>query len=439
VLLIVLDTARADALGVSGSANAHTPHMDQLAREGVVFTHARSTSAWTVPAHGSLFTGLYPSNHGAHHEHPRLDSGQVTLAELLAGSHQNAGFSENSFLQRANGYAQGFGHFEEVWRERKNWREPPGTLEKIRRWLAERDREREFFVFVNLMTPHLPYDPPERYEKKFVPAEASKHLVRQMRTLGDQHAQLFMTGDLALSTQAFEVLRGLYLADVAYTDEQVGEIIAMLRSEGVLDETLVVVVGDHGENIGDHQLMEHQFSLNETLLRVPMIVRLPDAFPPGDRSDAPIQLVDLVPTVIDLIGVGRGHLDDLDGESLVGDGPPPTRPVLAEYMRPVMQRDVYKKVNPFFDFGRFDRRLKSLQIGRLKLIVSDHGQSELYDLKSDPGETTDLASERPEELAFLRDQLESWTGGSWKPGQRGSLRGIDEETERELRALGYIQ
>ena len=115
VLLIVLDTTRADALGVSGSANTHTPHMDQLAREGVVFTHARSTSAWTVPSHGSLFTGLYPSNHGAHHEHPRLDSGQVTLAEILTGSHQTAvsrrtrSFSGPTATPRDSGISKRFG------------------------------------------------------------------------------------------------------------------------------------------------------------------------------------------------------------------------------------------------------------------------------------------------------------------------------------------
>jgi len=438
VLLIVMDTTRADALGVSGSAAAATPHLDALAAEGTVYTHARTTSAWTVPSHGSLFTGLYPSNHGAHHEHPRLEADAQTLAEILSRTHQTAAFSENSFIQKGNGYAQGFHHFEEAWRERTGWSEPPPTLERARSWLSERDADRPFFLFINLMTPHLPYDPPPRHRERHVGADTPASVTDSLRNLGDGAAQRYMMGSLELGEQAFGVLRSLYLADVSYTDEQVGDIVEMVRSEGLLDETLVIVVGDHGENLGDHQLMEHQFSLNETLLRVPMILRLPGTVSVGERSDAPVQLVDVLPTVMDALGSEDDDFGSLDGRSLLRELPR-SRPVLAELMLPVMQRRSYFKIDPSFDFGRFDRRLKSIQIGRWKLIASEGGGEELYDLDADPGETTNLASERPEELELLRAPLKAWIAGSWEPARRGVLEGVDENTLRELRALGYIK
>lgn len=439
VLLIVLDTTRADALGISGSDRAHTPHLDQLAHEGVFFSHARSTAAWTIPSHGSLFTGLYPSNSGAHHENPRLDPENLTLAEILAPTHQTAGFSENSLIQKVNGFAQGFEHFEEVWRKRTNWRDPPGTLGRVEAWLEGRDPSRPFFVFVNLMTPHLPYDPPPRFKKLFVSEETPASEIYRLSHLGDLAAQRFIIGQLKLGAPELSLLHDLYLADVAFTDEQVGELIELIRAQGILEETLIVVVGDHGENIGDHHLMEHQFSLNETLLRVPMIFRLPGVFTPGETSAAPVQLIDVLPTILDVVGVQREQGDQLDGTSLLDKRPLESRPVFAEFMRPVMQRGIYERLDPRFDFDRLNRRIKSLQVGNMKLIAAEGGEEELFDLERDPGETRDLAQNHPEELLILRRRLDALITHGWTPGKLGNLADVDEDTLRELRSLGYVQ
>ncbi len=434
VLVLVLDTLRADAVGAYGAGPARTPALDRLAAEGTLFTRARSTSAWTLPAHGSLFTGLYPSRHGAHWEHRVLGWERLTLAELLAPTHATAGFSENPHITRAQGFARGFEAFEETWRVEADI--PLDTLERIASWLEGRDASRPFFLFANLMTPHLPYRPPPGTAADFLPAGAEESEVERLRGFTEREARRFMSGARELNPHELEILRALYRADVAHADAQVSRLLEMLAGE--LDDTLVVVVGDHGENIGDHGLMEHQLCLYETLLRVPMILRLPGVVEAGHRDQAPVQLVDVLPTVLDAVGVPHDRRPAIEGRSLLRHELPAERPVYAEYMRPTEQKRLFGEVSPEFDFEPYDRRLKSIQIGDMKLIVPERGAVELYDLAQDPGETRDLAAARPRIVEALRRRLEVWSGG-WRPAANGESQPIlDEETRKALRSLGYL-
>ncbi len=438
VLLLVLDTTRADAIAAYREGPAYTPTVDALAAEGILFTQARSTSAWTVPSHGSLFTGLYPSRHGAHAESELLPAEAVTLAELLRPTHETVGFSENPHIIRAKGYAQGFDEYEETYRRRPSPGEPPVTLELIEAWLAERDHGRPFFLFVNLMTPHLPYRPPPRLRARFMPAGVSDASARRFAAVGERQARLFMSGALHFQPPDLEILRALYRADVSYADERTAQLLGQLRAHDALERTLVVVIGDHGENIGDHGLMEHQLCLYESLLRVPMLFRLPGVFEAGRRSDAPVQLVDVAPTVLETVGLPRTSWPVMEGQSLLHGAPAPDRPVVAEYMRPLEQRKLFRRVNPDFEFGVFDRRLKSIQVGRWRLIVSDRGEAELYDLTSDPDESRNLAAEQPQRVAALEQRLHDWAGSS---PTRSPLDppALDEETRESLRSLGYLE
>ncbi len=438
VLLLVLDTARADAVGVYEEGPAYTPVLDRLAREGVTYTRARSTAAWTIPAHGSLFTGLYPSRHGAHNESNRLAPEQVTLAELLSTTHQTAGFCENPHIIEAKGFTQGFGEFEETWRRWRTEGKPPLTLELFEAWLARRDRKRPFFAFINLMAPHLPYMPPERWERRFLPEDVSASEIQRYKSFGERPARMTMTGMLKLGERELAILRGLYRAEVSYADEEAGRILEMVRAQGELDRTLIVVLGDHGENIGDHGLMEHQLCLYESLLRVPLILRWPGVFEAGRRDAAPVQLVDVMPTILEAAGVERAAWPAMEGVSLLRGSPREDRPLFAEYMRPLEQRVLFHEVDPQFDFTVYDRRLKSIQVGTLKLIASERGDAELYDLAQDPGETHNLAGQRPQVVSELRTQLDDWAGG-WVPGSAGEPPLLDEHTLEALRSLGYIR
>lgn len=437
VLLVVLDTTRADALAAYGAAHAFTPTLDRLAGEGVVFTNARSVSAWTLPAHASMFTGLYPSRHGAHWESPGLLANHETLAELLAPTHATGGFSENPHIVTTKGFAQGFERYEETWRLRKSWDDPPITLELFRQWLAQRDRSRPFFAFINLMTSHLPYRPPERLARRFLPSGLSEEEVKRLRAVEQEQAWLFMTGSLELSAADLENLRALYAAEVAFADEQVADALEAVREQGEIERTLIVVVGDHGENIGDHGLMEHQFCLYESLLRVPLILHLPGVFAGGGRRTAAVQLVDLLPTVLDAAGVPRERWPAMEGQSLLAGDPAADRAVIAEYSRPGEPLRNLARVDPTFDVTPFDRRLRSFQVGELKLIASDRGEAELYDLASDPGEMHDLAALRPEDVERLVSGLAAWVAERPRPPGEFPVQPDPEATEA-LRQLGYV-
>jgi len=437
LLLIVLDTTRWDAVGAESGKPTHTPNLDALAAEGTIFTQARTTSAWTVPAHASLFTGLYPSRHGAHWENSSLAPQHTTLAELLAPTHETVGFSENPHIVAEKGYAQGFDQFEDVWRWRRGPNKPSVTLEVFDKWFKKRDRSRPFFAFVNLMAPHLPYNPPARHRAHFVsPSNAAR--ARQLSRIGESEARQIIAGQTPLSELDFQLLRQLYRAEVSFADELVGIILDWLEADGVLDDTLVVVVGDHGENIGDHGLMEHQLCLYESLLRIPLILRLPGKFEGGARRHEPVQLVDLLPTVLDLMGVSKAEGSSIEGRSLVPVPLDRNRPSYAEYMRPTPQRSLFERSAPDFDFSPHHRRLKSIQVGTLKLIASERGERELYDLSVDPDEQNDLAGERPDDTARLASQLEDWARG-WQPVVDPAPRAVDAERLKALRELGYVE
>ena len=439
VLLIVLDTARADGFSHFGRPGTGTPVFDEIAADGVVFSNARSTSAWTLPSHASLFTGLYPSRHGATHESHMLTSDRVTIAEVLAPTHETAGFSENPHIGKAKGFARGFDLFDETWRLRGQRGESPPTIERVLAWLQSRRPESDpFFLFINLMDPHLPYVPPEPFASELASNGFKPGRVRRMRDVTEREARLYMTGRLKLSPLDFRILRALYDAEVAFADSRAGLILDQLEEMGVLAETLVVLVADHGENIGEHELMEHQLCLYETLLRIPFVLRLPGVFEGGVTRDGPVQLVDVAPTVFDVLEVPAERRPATEGRSLVRDNPPETRPLYAEYMRPIRQKAHFLAVNPVFDFGRFDRRLRSIQVGSMKLIASDKGDVELYDLEADPGEEVDLSAERPEVVETLEGQLDRWLA-SERLADPTHEPALDPETIEALRELGYME
>lgn len=439
VLLVVLDTLRADAVHGYSAPQRQTPTLAALAREGALFTQARSTSAWTVPAHASIFTGRYPSRHGAHHEGGALPGEALTLAELLADTHDTAAFVENPHLTREKRFDQGFAVYRNTWRMRRHpATDALPTHRLVRRWLAGRTGERPFFLFINYMTPHLPYRPPPAYEQRFAGAAVDPALLADLRSFGDREARLFIAGRLALSPPELELLRRLYAAEVAFVDARLRMIIAALRRGRQLDETLVVVTSDHGENLGDHGLMEHQFCLYETLLRVPLVMRLPGRIAAATRRDDPVQLVDLFPTVLEAAGVPRERWPPQEGASLLGAPLPAERPVVAEYMLPHEQRRIFASEIPDFDFAPLFRRLRSLQIGSEKLIVAAGGRPELYDLASDPGELTNLAAERPQAVRRLAERLQRWLEAGLGPLDPEAVE-LGDETLEALRSLGYVE
>lgn len=392
VLLVTLDTTRADHLGCYGDAGAHTPHFDALADEGVRFDQAWTAAPITAPAHATLLTGRYPVAHGVRDNGLFvLPAAEETLAERLASAGWATGAAVGAFPLAARfGFGQGFGWYDDRVGARFGPAENAGRLffderpagavnEAAWSWLDESAAD-PFFLWLHYYDPHQPVAPPGPWNELFA--------------------------------------ANPYAGEIAYADESFGAVVARLRELGVWDRTLVVVTADHGEGLGEHEEATHSLLLYEGTLRVPWIVRVPGEAG-GRVVEEPVSTVDLAPTVLDLLGLERPGT--LHGKSLVpllrGEGPLPARGLYAETLSPELAHR----------WGA----LRAWREGDLKYI---HGpRPELYDLSEDARELApltrgDVAAELRENLAgFLAEEAQAVDAAQH----------FDAETRLRLEALGY--
>ena len=393
LLLVTLDTTRADHLGSYGDAGAHTPHFDALAEEGVRFDQAWTAAPITAPAHATLLTGRYPVAHGVRDNGLfALPPREVTLAERLSAAGWVTGAAVGAFPLAARfGFDQGFAWYDDRVGPRFGPSPAGGRLffderpagavnEAALRWLEERARD-PFFLWLHYYDPHQPLAPPAPWN------------------------QLFAADP--------------YAGEIAYADESFGTIVARLRELGVWDRTLVVVTADHGEGIGEHEEATHSLLLYEGTLRVPLIVRVPGGSK-GRVVAEPVSTVDVTPTVLELLGVALP--EGLHGVSLVpamtGQAPPPGRGLYAETLSPRLAHR----------WGE----LRAWREGSLKYI---HGpRPELYDLASDAAELAPLSNRRTDG-ARLRESLAEFLARESQGSAPADA--IDAETRQRLEALGY--
>jgi arylsulfatase A-like enzyme len=442
----VTDTLRADRLHCYGNPGAFSPRIDALASEGVLYTDAVSSAPWTIPAHASLFTGLLPSSHKADCELARLDDSFLTLAEILSGAgYQTAAFYSNPWLKASTtNLMQGFNFVDEIPIGKKTFTSRSGdrggseTYERIVRWMDRRlDRDRPFFLFVNFLETHLPYDPTDEYRLKYLDEKERPYV------LPVQAANLFNAKGIPFAEKDFELFKKLYDGCVNYLDGLVGRLLNRLKNKDLYEDSVIVLVSDHGECLGEHGLLGHQFCLYETLLRIPLIIRYPAKdFKGGRRIDLPVQITDIFPTVLDLTGVHPTLPYPIQGRSLAREKTtiPGERIRVAEYGRPCPSfLWNLVQLNPKFDPSVYNKRLKAAYEGKLKAILSERGEEELYDLAADPAEQRNLAGREEKEFATLRVLLSEAFRSEGTPPSGPELSGLDEKIKKELSTLGYIQ
>ncbi len=397
LLLVTVDTLRADALGINGAASGATPNLDRLARAGVNFTRARAPAPLTLPSHASILTATDPPTHGVRDNGAyRLEDGQPVLTELLrARGYATAAFVASFVLDRRFGLARGF----EVYDDRVS--RDPAQLERLEAerpaaaivaafesWLETVDPGRPFFAWVHLYDPHAPYEPPEPFRG---------------RHAGDP-----------------------YVGEVASADAAVGRVLDALARRGLLERTLVAVVGDHGEGLGEHGEATHSLLIYNSTLHVPMLLWAPGLLPEGVEVDDLVRIIDLAPTLLDLLGAG-GALGD--GVSLrprlrAGGDAPAAAPLTA------YGESLYGQLNLGWS------PLYGLESGGFRFILAP--ASELYDLAADPGETRNLAAERPEVARRLRRQLLERVRAATRAPSPLSPEPADDEAAARLRSLGYL-
>ena len=405
ILLVVADTARADRF-VHENDPALAPRVAALARDGAQYLEARSPSPWTLPAHASLFTGLYPSSHGAESGHLKIPDSAPFLAERLRrAGYRTQAYIANPWVGKDYNFHVGFDTFDEVWRAVKGTEGEMGAeaiVAKIGRWLEwragnEDARAKPFFVFVNFFEPHLPYNPPEPERSRLLPpgaADRDAERVERLRRFKNPEEVRAILGQVRLDAEDRRILGALYDGEIAYVDRRIGDLVDLLAARGLLEDTVVAVTSDHGEMLGEHGLYDHKLSLYEPVVRIPMVLRYPAKVEAGQRIAQPVMLQDLYPTLLTLAGIDPGPSQEarrLPG--IRGMRPGPIRgatlddPIVAEYARPAEFLPVMRQLDPAADLSRWDAALVSFTWGTRKLVWSSAGPAVLYDLAADPGES----------------------------------------------------
>ncbi|WP_306060653.1 sulfatase [Natronococcus wangiae] len=517
VLFVVLDTVRKDRLGPYGYERGTTPELTAFAEEATVFESAVAPAPWTLPVHASLFTGLYPSQHGADQGSPYLDDATTLASVLSAADYDTACYSSNAWITPYTGLTDGFdaqdsffevlpgdvlsGPLAGAWQaindndylrnaasklvrigamahaklasDESADSKTPSVVDRTKSFIDDSESERGWFAFVNLMDAHLPYYPPEEYREAFAPGVDPDDVC--------QNSKEYNSGARAIDDEEWDAIRGLYDAEIAHMDAELGRLFDWLRETDRWEETTVVVCADHGELHGEHDLYGHEFALYDELINVPLLIKHPDL--EADRRDDLVELLDCYHTILETLDVDPDAVAGTDGEgsavardstrSLLSDEyrafdeaaetDPGHRAVLeaededdyafVEYAQPVIELHhlEQKASEAGIDLPEGHRAYSRLRAARstdAKYVRADRIPDEGYRLDEDPDEESPIDAADDEAVAATERALarfEDAVGGAWDdPAETAgdgadALAEADEETRDRLRELGYLE
>jgi arylsulfatase A-like enzyme len=425
VVVYVIDTLRADHVGCYGYARPTTPRIDEFARSAIRFAAATAESSWTLPTVASILTGLRPERHGAVDPDHAVRPDVPTLASLLAArGWSTAAFVTNYLGGDVFGLKRGFAAYrfypERGARRRAVYLRSDAVFRRVARWLA-RTPPAPFLLYVHVTDPHFPYVPPVRAARAVLPmppsAGAMDALTERLRELHNGHDRWgarpapAAPADVALG-------RDLYDGEIRFADEYFGRLLDLLRARRVLDDSVIVLTSDHGEEFLEHGGVGHGQTLHREVLHVPMLLRLPGGAGGGVRVDRPVRQTDVLPTLLDVAGVPPPP--GLDGISWLA-----SQPSAARAEAPAM-----------LILGRFEQQ--AVTAGRWKAIRDfarpAGDRVALFDTVADPAELRDLAATSPLLLGYARARLRELA----VPAPPGPRLPADDRVER-LRALGYVE
>jgi arylsulfatase A-like enzyme len=418
-----------------------------------------------------MFTGLLPTEHGAFHTQRTLDPGLTTVAELFSDhGYRTYLWAANAHIQSKLHFDQGFDVEEHPWSPQYKER----ALEIVRRHMTDRDRtsnlpnrlrdesrirewdikaagelaqeglvswlertksgEQPWFAFLNYMEAHAPYIPPPEFRAEMMTPEQVERSYRVDNRGVTRWSYTF--GLHEYEPDDLEILGATYDATLLQLDTLLRDLLNDLEGRGYLDNTIVVLAADHGEHLGEHHMLDHQYALYNQLLRVPLVVHYPERFAAG-RDDSPVALFDLFPTLLEVAGIAPP--EGLESKAVSLLSPDARRQRLAEY--PAVYESGIKQVrrfHPDFDFGPWERRLRVLYQGGHKFICATDGGHEIYDDAVDPGESRNLVEAEPELAESLLDDLLGFVAGMNVRTDEGATPDYSEEDLERLRRLGYL-
>jgi arylsulfatase A-like enzyme len=481
VLVIVWDTARADRMSLYGHSRLTTPRLEAWAQDAAVFERASSAGIWTLPSHASLFTGLPPESHGANERWLWLDERFLTMAEHFR-DHGYATFTlaANSLLCEETNLVQGFDVRLTTYKGRlakaakaatrrkvlpqdksnelaPGWVPPshnahnaewarqvykeaaPLAGQTFLEWLRVRKtKDQPFFAFMNLMEAHTPRVPSMEAREAVLQDDPSLIGLGFETDAGHINLHFYNFDKYELDDRQLEAIRGVYDATLWDLDRATVDLFDAMEQMGVLDDTIVVLTADHGENLGDHHLFNHRFSLWDSLVHVPLVVRYPDGVPAG-RISEPVSTISLFATLSRLAGLpvppGIEPTDLLD----------PAQPAVTHLAVPLVREiQTVKNVHPDVQIEPWLRSGHAVVDGSHKLIHMTDGTRDLYDLQTDPTELHPVAD--PETTQRLSQEIERWLARwpAYDPNERGQhddpahVKAGQEDLREMLEAMGYV-
>jgi len=479
ILFISFDTTRADFLGPYGNKAIATPNLDELADRGVLFENHYAAINTTLASHSSMFTGLYPRNHGVGRNRMRLSSKNLTLAEFLhSKGYTTAAFVGAFSLSSVFGIQQGFQVFDEsdlggptavpegkmelsnsegkpmeffseLNRTGPHSRSAESVNRVFFRWL-DQNKQKRFFAFVHYYDAHFPYNPPEKFFKKHlqtIPPGTPMGLdevppAREWLKRIDPQVQFVPSEINSIHADpTVQALLRLYLSEIEYCDFALGQILEKLKQDGLLSKTVIVLTSDHGENLIDHSefhwFFQHGQLTYDSEIHVPLIISSPGILPEGRRVSETSSEIDLFPTLLDLIGQHTPL--PVDGISLF--------PVLFKNRNAPSRFIFAEATEPFLDLEHSasnlvwinDRNSGAARSGQFKYMFVPWRKFEaLYDLQQDPLEKKNLLLDESNTAKKLRQQLDNWRSKAMI-GNVDTTFHLSEEDQEKLRSLGYTQ
>jgi arylsulfatase A-like enzyme len=418
IILMTLDTTRADRLSCYGYKRKTSPNLDKLAEESVLYTQAIAPSSWTLPSHASLFTGKFTTSHGARYdpEGPLrlneviqaspiyrargLAQDELTLAEILKNEgYVTAAVVGGPWMKRIFGLDKGFDFYDDSEISSYNGRLAEQVTASAVTWIKQ-SRKKDFFLFLNYFDPHAPCIPPEGFMTAFL-AKDIKSYEKQLSKEEDRELQ-----------------NALYDAEILYMDDHIGQLLKELKGYNLYENTWIIVTADHGELLGEHGKFGHGQYLYQEELHIPLFMKHPGGEVPASQSSVRVQLTDILPIILK-------RLEIPVPSGIQGDVPPQTsHPILAEvYPLPLDSND-----------GDW----RAIFEGDFKFIWNSKGRHQLFNLANDPAETVNLAERESRRAARMLSEMNRYLLKLPGPGPATPPKELDENTRKALKSLGYV-
>jgi len=438
IVLVTIDTLRADHLSCYGYKENTSPNIDQLVREGVLFKEVIAQEPQTGPSHSSIMTSKYPIVHGTIMNGSKLGQSETTLAEiLLKKGFSTAAFVSAYVLDSIFGLDQGFEVYDDVFSRFKGIYKlvtykilekfsfypsddsveirADNTTQKVLKWL-EKERRKPFFLWVHYFDPHSTYGPPPPFDVKFDPGYQGR-FISEFNT--DEHF-----GRMDFTESEIKHIKALYDGEIAFADFHIGRIFKKLKELGVYNNTVIIITADHGEDLYEHGVFDHQNYLYDTILRVPLIIKFKDSQYSNLIIKDQVQLIDIMPTILETLGMHK----NLKGQGvslmplILGLNTNPNKEAYSETHSPAALKTKFSVRNTDWKF--------------IHTVEGD--EKELYNLFEDPLESKNLIS-REKERGNLEKKLKEWLNWSSKLSGSSSKLKVDKKIMEKIKSLGYYQ